>query len=119
MAPRANWKGFLRLSLVTCPVALFELSLKVGDGGNRKGGISWGCLTPPLLHRRSDMPCPMINTGNTCGPPTRSKAPSPPYDPIERLSVEQDRARDSLQTGRGRAEKLASSRWPQPVAKTR
>src|ERR1051325_4227739 len=23
MAPRANWKGFLRLSLVTCPVALF------------------------------------------------------------------------------------------------
>ena len=23
MAPRANWKGYLRLSLVTCPVALF------------------------------------------------------------------------------------------------
>jgi DNA end-binding protein Ku len=23
LAPRANWKGFLRLSLVTCPVALF------------------------------------------------------------------------------------------------
>jgi hypothetical protein len=23
MVPRANWKGFLRLSLVTCPVALF------------------------------------------------------------------------------------------------
>ena len=23
MAPRANWKGFFRLSLVTCPVALF------------------------------------------------------------------------------------------------
>src|SRR3981081_4239060 len=22
MAPRANWKGFLRLSLVTCPVAM-------------------------------------------------------------------------------------------------
>src|ERR1700756_2645029 len=29
---------------------LVELSLKVGDGGNRKGGISWGYLTPPLLH---------------------------------------------------------------------
>ena len=29
-----------------------ELSPKVGDGGNRKGGISWGCLTPPLLHQR-------------------------------------------------------------------
>jgi DNA end-binding protein Ku len=23
MAPRANWNGFLRLSLVTCPVALY------------------------------------------------------------------------------------------------
>src|SRR3979490_1217169 len=23
MAPRANWKGFLRLSLVSCPIALF------------------------------------------------------------------------------------------------
>jgi DNA end-binding protein Ku len=23
VAPRSNWKGFLRLSLVTCPVALF------------------------------------------------------------------------------------------------
>src|ERR1700712_4695148 len=23
MAPRANWKGFLKLSLVTCPLALF------------------------------------------------------------------------------------------------
>ena len=23
MVPRANWKGFLRLSLVTCPVALY------------------------------------------------------------------------------------------------
>jgi DNA end-binding protein Ku len=23
MAPRAYWKGFLRLSLVTCPIALF------------------------------------------------------------------------------------------------
>jgi non-homologous end joining protein Ku len=23
MAPRANWKGFSRLSLVTCPVALY------------------------------------------------------------------------------------------------
>src|SRR5215469_8809856 len=24
MAPRANWKGFLRLSLVTCPVSLYH-----------------------------------------------------------------------------------------------
>jgi hypothetical protein len=42
----------------------FELSLKVGDGGNREGGISWGCLTPPLLHRRSDMPCPKITSSS-------------------------------------------------------
>lgn len=26
MAPRANWKGLLRLSLVTCPVALYLAS---------------------------------------------------------------------------------------------
>jgi len=39
---------------------LDELSPKVGDGANRKGGISWRCLTPPLLHRRSHMPCPTI-----------------------------------------------------------
>jgi len=34
-----------------------ELRAKVGDGVNREGGISWGCSRPPLLHRRSDMPC--------------------------------------------------------------
>ncbi|WP_420837877.1 FAD-dependent oxidoreductase [Bradyrhizobium zhanjiangense] len=42
----------------------FELSLKVGDGGSWKGGISWGCLTPPLLHRRSDMRCPKITSSS-------------------------------------------------------
>src|SRR5882762_2425909 len=42
----------------------FELSPKVGDSGNREGGISWGCLTPPLLHQRSDMPCPTITSSN-------------------------------------------------------
>jgi hypothetical protein len=41
-----------------------ELPLKVGDVGNREGGISWGCLTPPLLHRRSDMPCPKITSSS-------------------------------------------------------
>ena len=34
MAPRANWKGFLRLSLVTCPVALYP-----GDLGIREGQL--------------------------------------------------------------------------------
>jgi NADH dehydrogenase len=37
-----------------------ELSPEVGDGGNREGGISWGCLMTSLLHRRSDMPCRTI-----------------------------------------------------------
>jgi hypothetical protein len=27
-----------------------ELLPKVGDGANRKGGISWRCSMPPLLH---------------------------------------------------------------------
>ena len=44
--------------------AMTELSPEVGDGGNRKGGISWGCLTPPLLHQRSDMPCPKITSSS-------------------------------------------------------
>jgi DNA end-binding protein Ku len=44
MAPRANWKGYLRLSLVSCPIALHpasSLSEKVsfnrinGKTGNR------------------------------------------------------------------------------------
>src|SRR3984893_6548800 len=35
---------------IASPRSRSELSLKVGDGGNREGGISWGCLTPPLLH---------------------------------------------------------------------
>ena len=26
MAPRANWKGFLRLSLVSCPIAVYPAS---------------------------------------------------------------------------------------------
>jgi hypothetical protein len=42
-----------------------------------------------------------LSIGNTCGPPTPSKAPSPPHDPVEGLPVEQDSARDGLQTGRG------------------
>src|SRR4029077_8974474 len=42
MAPRANWKGYLRLSLVSCPIALFpasSLSDKVSFNRlNRKTG---------------------------------------------------------------------------------
>ncbi|MGZ5863280.1 MAG: hypothetical protein ACXWKB_08360 [Methyloceanibacter sp.] len=32
MAPRANWKGFLRLSLVTCPVALYPATSESENG---------------------------------------------------------------------------------------
>jgi DNA end-binding protein Ku len=42
MAPRANWKGYLRLSLVSCPIALYpasSLSAKVSFNRiNRKTG---------------------------------------------------------------------------------
>src|SRR5262245_29006417 len=42
MAPRANWKGYLRLSLVSCPIALYpasSLSEKVSCNRiNRKTG---------------------------------------------------------------------------------
>ena len=42
MAPRANWKGYLRLSLVSCPIALYPastLSEKVSFNRiNRKAG---------------------------------------------------------------------------------
>jgi DNA end-binding protein Ku len=42
MAPRANWKGYLRLSLVSCPIALYpasSLSEKVNlNRINRKTG---------------------------------------------------------------------------------
>jgi DNA end-binding protein Ku len=42
MAPRANWKGYLRLSLVSCPIALYPastLSEKVNFNRiNRKTG---------------------------------------------------------------------------------
>jgi DNA end-binding protein Ku len=42
MAPRANWKGYLRLSVVSCPIALYpacSLSEKVSFNRiNRKTG---------------------------------------------------------------------------------
>jgi putative transposase len=43
----------------------------------------------------------------------------PSHGPLEGLSLEQDRARHDLQARRGRREKLASPRWPQPVAESR
>jgi hypothetical protein len=45
-----------------------ELWLEVGYGGRREGGISWGCLTPPLPHRKSGMPCPTIPSSRRFSP---------------------------------------------------
>ena len=36
---------------ITCIVQEGELSSKVGDVGNRQGGILWGCLTSPPKER--------------------------------------------------------------------
>jgi DNA end-binding protein Ku len=42
MAPRANWKGFLRLSLVTCPVALYPATSE-----SEKISFNQGTATAP------------------------------------------------------------------------
>jgi DNA end-binding protein Ku len=31
MAPRAHWKGYLKLSLVSCPIALYP-AISAGEG---------------------------------------------------------------------------------------
>ena len=41
---------------------------------------------------------------------------APPNGALQRMSLKQDRARHDLQARRSCREKLASSRWPQPVA---
>ena len=58
MAPRANWKGYLRLSLVTCPVALYPAtsdSEKVSFNQiNRAVGERDVYLKPSMLARESE-----------------------------------------------------------------
>jgi hypothetical protein len=41
-----------------------ELWPKVGEGVNRGRRHIVGVFEPPLLHRRSDMPCPTITLSN-------------------------------------------------------
>ncbi len=75
MAPRANWKGYLRLSLVSCPIALYpasSLSEKVSFNRiNRKTGnrLKQQNVDMPKLARssRGTTPCaamrlPRVNT---------------------------------------------------------
>jgi non-homologous end joining protein Ku len=46
MAPRANWKGFLGLSLVTCPVALFPATSESAPGDVDGQGAERRALDP-------------------------------------------------------------------------
>ena len=39
MAPRPYWKGYLKLSLVTCPVALYKAT-------DPKGGVAFHLINP-------------------------------------------------------------------------
>jgi hypothetical protein len=43
MPPRANWKGYLRLSLVSCPIALYPAS-------------EWGGPARPLARTLPEQP---------------------------------------------------------------
>ena len=69
MAPRANWKGFLRLSLVTCPIALFPAT-------SESEKISFNQINKKTGHRikylkvdadTGEMP-PAWMRGATCAP---------------------------------------------------
>ena len=67
MAPRANWKGYLRLSLVSCPIAHYpasSLSEKVNFNRiNRKTGnrLKQQNVDSEMLSGRSDA----ADTGGT------------------------------------------------------
>ena len=57
MAPRANWKGFLRLSLVTCPVALFPATSdsekdQLQPDQQRTGHPSAICASTPKAEKK-------------------------------------------------------------------
>jgi DNA end-binding protein Ku len=60
MAPRPTWQGHLRLSLVTCPVALYT-------GTSRSGDVSFHLLNPETNNRIK-----MITTDPDTGPIERS-----------------------------------------------
>ncbi len=60
MAPRPTWQGHLRLSLVTCPVALYTATSRSGD-------ISFNLLNPETNNRIR-----MIPTDPEAGPVERS-----------------------------------------------
>jgi hypothetical protein len=57
--------GFLSRCIAGSISGLYlELWPKVGEGVNRGRRHIVGVFEPPLLHRRSDMPCPTIPLSN-------------------------------------------------------
>lgn len=60
MAPRPTWSGHLRLSLVTCPVALYTATQRTGD------------VSFHLLHKDTHNRIKMITTDPEIGPVPRS-----------------------------------------------
>ena len=58
MAPRAYWKGYLKLSLVSCPIALYPATSSAERvsfltrpkvaclNGRGLSGFTWRCLRP-------------------------------------------------------------------------
>jgi hypothetical protein len=59
----------LRLKLLKIAARVVEMASrvlwpKVGEGVNRGRQHTMGVFEPPLLHRRSDMPCSMITSSN-------------------------------------------------------
>src|ERR1019366_4506190 len=89
-------------------------------------GLPTDVLPVPLVpdgHTiRQDQSCPSRMSGHrdphTGYQPHRKLVcdGAPPNGALQRMSLEPDRARHDLQARRGRREKLASPRWPQPVA---
>lgn len=72
MAPRPTWQGHLKLSLVTCPVALYT-------GTSRGGDVSFHLLNPKTNNRIR-----MVATDPETGPVERS-------DLVKGFEVEKDR----------------------------
>ena len=60
LSSRPSWQGNLRLSLVSCPVALFGATSRTSD-------ISFHLLNPETNHRGTIVPGPAYQTGGaTC-----------------------------------------------------
>jgi hypothetical protein len=50
MAPRANWKGYLRLSLVSCPIALYPASSHSEKVSFNRGSMPFTTENMKLSH---------------------------------------------------------------------